>query len=739
MDKENEKIDFDDLTSSIDENISLESILAEYKGSAYINGDKKTPSEILNAKTEQIILEVTNEANTEGSISAEQSDETDTGRSTQNVENEQLKLKINAESDQSPKDTFAEQSEIPRKPDYSIELKDDDVKFFESFGYAQPAAVEEFLEEVTEAIESESRDEDTAIENVKSIFNFFAKSKVEKTKEIEDEVPIEEPDYLEAAKLFAQGSHSLTMRTAAAFILCIIMAVFTYVFEGGNSVPFGIGTNLILLTGILLIMQLLVMLLGVDILIRGVNDLVRAEPGAETLLVVSSIFIGVSAVYTIISDTTTAGLPFCAVASFSIMFAMWGEKKYRTAMKESLRTAVAASRPYGVSAEFGQLGQRTILKKSAAQTAGFYTNLVQADITERVYNYAAPLFLIASLIFAILSSIGHGQPQYFAYFFAAILSVTASFSSIFAFASPFSAISKRAKRSGAAIAGWAGACEIYYSDGALITDDDIFPVGTLTINGLKVFQGIDPEKVMKYTASLIIASGSGLSKPFADMLKTQGYSLVRLDDFACYEGGGIGAIIRGERVLTGTAGFMNLMGIRVPSSVNMKNAIFTAINDELIGVISVNYVPVNSVKGALISILRARVNMLFAMRDFNITPLMLQQKFKVSMDGIEYVPIQDSYRITEENLPGTGNTAAVLCREGLWPFAEAITSGRQLKTISQLTTIITIIGSVIGILFMFFLCWNASFKSASPGNTLIYMLSIHIAVIIVGSFARRKN
>jgi hypothetical protein len=34
------------------------------------------------------------------------------------------------------------------------------------------------------------------------------------------------------------------------------------------------------------------------------------------------------------------------------------------------------------------------------------------------------------------------------------------------------------------------------------------------------------------------------------------------------------------------------------------------------------------------------------MRDFNITPLMLQQKFKVSMDGIEYIPIQDSYMIS---------------------------------------------------------------------------------------------
>ena len=44
----------DDVT--LDE-ISLESILAEYKGSAYINGDKKTPPELLNNQTEKILRE----------------------------------------------------------------------------------------------------------------------------------------------------------------------------------------------------------------------------------------------------------------------------------------------------------------------------------------------------------------------------------------------------------------------------------------------------------------------------------------------------------------------------------------------------------------------------------------------------------------------------------------------------------------------------------------------------------
>ena len=39
---------------------------------------------------------------------------------------------------------------------------------------------------------------------------------------------------------------------------------------------------------------------------------------------------------------------------------------------------------------------------------------------------------------------------------------------------------------------------------------------------VKVFEEIAPEKAIKYTASLIIASGSGLARPFDDLTKGQG-------------------------------------------------------------------------------------------------------------------------------------------------------------------------------------------------------------------------
>ena len=294
------------------------------------------------------------------------------------------------------------------------------------------------------------------------------------------------------------------------------------------------------------------------------------------------------------------------------------------------------------------------------------------------------------------------------------------------------------KRTGCALAGWGGACDMADSDAALITDEDIFPVGTVSLSGIKLFEGTSQKKAILYTASLIIRSDSGLSKVFSELLRSQNMAAREVDDFTCYEGGGIGGVIDGENVLVGSGGFMNLMGIRVPESVNTKNTVFTAVNDELAAVFTINYVPANSVQSALVSILNTRVNMLLAVRDFNVTPDMIQKKFKVSMEGVEYIPVEDSYRVSDAKTAEERGTSAILCREGLAPFSEVITRGRLLKLVTDINTVISIVGSAIGLILMFFLCWTSAFASASAGYAFIFMMALEICVLLMSQIARRS-
>ena len=86
---------------------------------------------------------------------------------------------------------------------------------------------------------------------------------------------------------------------------------------------------------------------------------------------------------------------------------------------------------------------------------------------------------------------------------------------------------------------------------------------------------------MAYTATLIRDSGCGLDKVFHDLLRAQGAIYRHADRLCCYEGGGLSANIRGDQVLVGSSAFMNLMEVTLPQGLNIKNAVFCAIEGEL--------------------------------------------------------------------------------------------------------------------------------------------------------------
>jgi len=379
-----------------------------------------------------------------------------------------------------------------------------------------------------------------------------------------------------------------------------------------------------------------------------------------------------------------------------------------------------------------------VLKKSFNRTDGFYNNLVHPDVAETAYRYAAPILLGAALVLSAVTVLVRGQGIYFLHIFSALLAAAAPFSATLAFSLPFGIVAKSIRKSGAAIAGWGGADDVYFTDGACVTDEDLFPPGTLELSGMKLFEGASPEKAIRYTASIVIASGSGLSRVFSDILKSQGMNVIKVDDFACYEGG-ISALVRGERVMAGSAAFMELLHIRIPDEINMKNAIYTAINNNLTAMFAVEYTPANSVQGALISILKWRIKLFFAVRDFNISPSMLEQKFRVSLEDFEYVQSRESYSISDQNSGKNGRMAAILTREGLGPFAEAITGGRLLKTAAQLATGLSVAFAGFGLIIMFYLCWTGALLSARPGNLILFMLSMLAVVLIVCGYAKTKR
>ena len=762
-DKNNDQFSIEDiLNDNYDstETFSLESILSEYKGSAFIQGEKKTPSHELDDKVNEILRSSgvpTAEDRKKASEPkpqpkpAEADNVIDFTPAPNRPEPEIKVYEPKAKTEPRPQpQPINKQAESAESSDYRHYSEDDD-RYFESKEFQKKVSEELYKDDFDFPEINPDKPEDSDYEEedeerpslFSRLFSRFRRDDdgEEPEDEDEEEKPEEpEPDLAEEMKRLAAPVPMLTIRSYIAAVIVIVMAIFTFLFEAQSPLPFGIGFKQLSAVGVLMILQLIVMALGIDVLISGITDLIHAEPGTDSLVFLSCLFTLLDGIVILFKREVSYGLSFSLVSAASVFFAMRGKRTHLLAYIFSLKMTKASSNPFGVvSVEDNSDPVRRILKKIHGGTDGFYKKLVAKDANESLYAIAVPILVVVSFLFAILASVGQGRGEEFTHTFSIMAAVCAAFPAASAFALPFSYAASILRKSGSALAGWGGVCELYDSDGALITDDDVFPVGSISLSGIKFFEGVNNQKAVVYGASLLAASETGLSRVFSELLRSQGLTRRNVSQFEPYEGGGIGGVIEGERVLAGTGAFMNLMGIRVPEKVNTNNAIFIAVNGTLAALFSVNYVPANSVATSLRSLLNTRVNVMFAVKDFNVTPAIISQKFRVSMDGVEYLPSSVSYELAKSEKKSETGISAILCREGLSPFAEVITKARLVKTVSELNSLISLGGTVIGILLMYFLCASGAYNSASSGNAFIFMLAVEACVFLLSQLVRKKS
>ena len=235
--------------------------------------------------------------------------------------------------------------------------------------------------------------------------------------------------------------------------------------------------------------------------------------------------------------------------------------------------------------------------------------------------------------------------------------------------------------------------------------------------------GFPAERVVAYTATLIRDSGSGLTKLFHDQLRSMGGLMRRADSLVCHEGGGLSANIRGEQVLVGSAAFMKLMEVKLPQGLNVKSAVFCAIDRRLAGIFALSYALPDTVFPALESLMLEKVEPVLATRDFNLIPAMLQQRFKLAADKMAFPPVERRRQLSDPEQDHGDTLTALLCREGLLPFAEAITAAKRLRWAARLGAALCCAASLLGMALAAYLTSVGAYTSLSPLNLLVYMLT----------------
>ncbi len=466
--------------------------------------------------------------------------------------------------------------------------------------------------------------------------------------------------------------------------------------------------------------QGLAMALGADVLARGLFCLFRLEFGMDTMLAFACVAVLADALTMTALDARAGQMPYCAAMVLGVALLLRGTARKRRGNRLACRTAASASQPYLVTLDEGKWNGRDTYTKWSGQPIGFGRQMQASDGAERIFRRVCPLLFIGCLALSAVASVGQGAPERLLWCLAATLTASASLSGALCFSLPWLTLCRRLSQSGAAIAGWDGVTATGGS-GILLTDTDFFPPGCVALNGIKVFGDFPVDKVVACTASLIKESGSGLDKIFHDLLRSQGCVYRRVSQFYCYEGG-LSAVIREEQVLVGSSAFMHLMEIPLPPGLNVKNAVFCAIDGELAGIFALHYSLHGTLEPSLNSLIRNRITPVMATRDFNLIPAMLRQRFKLPVDKMEFPAAERRLELSDPDQSHSDILTAVLCREGVAPYSEAVVGAARLRRAVRMAAVLSCLGAAAGLLLAFYLTYMGAYASLSASNLLVFLL-----------------
>ena len=100
-------------------------------------------------------------------------------------------------------------------------------------------------------------------------------------------------------------------------------------------------------------------------------------------------------------------------------------------------------------------------------------------------------------------------------------------------------------------------------------------------------------------------------------------------------------------------------------------------------------------------------------------------------------PVERRRELSAPDQPHGDTLAAVLCREGLYPFAESVVCAKRLRRSARIGALLCCVSSGLGILLTGYLVHMSAYGSLSPLNLLLYLLMWLLPVWLLTAWTHR--
>ncbi len=481
--------------------------------------------------------------------------------------------------------------------------------------------------------------------------------------------------------------------------------------------------------------QLLLMLisafLGAFQLVDGLFLLFRLRFRPNTLL----FFTFIACIIDGIVCLQSLRVPCCSVFCVQMVMSLWGTCMYRKTnlcRTDTMRSAKGLS---GIGLKKDYFGGTKGLVRCEGDVDDFMAFYGKDGAPEKILGiYCLAAFGVAlavGIILCAMKGVNLGIQV-----FAAAMMTAMPATMLITLERPARLLERKFYKLGVVLCGWQGIKGLSGKASFSISHEDLFPEGTVKLNGVKFYGDLEPATVVSYAATVVERENGTLAPVFNQLRISYNGDSYPLESFKSYAGG-IGGGVEGAVVLVGTLPMLKALNVEIPADVRLAGGIGVAVDGVFSCLVAVNYERTRPVAhGIRVLCGYSGLKPVLISDDLVLSGTFLKKKFGIRPKKLLRPEPEEREKLRGMQVNATDRVLALLVRPTLAAYGYTMAGARALHISIILGVAIHILGGVLGLGAVAVLGFIGETALLSPVNLLLYQAVWLIPGILITEWTR---
>lgn len=367
---------------------------------------------------------------------------------------------------------------------------------------------------------------------------------------------------------------------------------------------------------------------------------------------------------------------------------------------------------------------------------GFLKNFLRLsysdDPSDRSSQFLSPVLFCASLVLFIVMLLfiqPHNVSRAWTAF-AAATCISVPIMNMLSVNLPLSRISRVAAQCGGMVIGFPAVQYFADTNAVLVDAQDLFPKGSIILNGIKTFGSMQMDDAIVDSAALMHAAGGPLSSLFGQIIRSRQEAMPKVENIQYEDGMGISGWVGGRRVFIGNRRLMVHHNVTLPDeSIETryvqggKQIAYLAVSGELVAMFIVTY---RADRHRTVELQRMEdngISLIVRSNDANVTAPFIAALFGLDAHTVRVLPerLGQVYESIEKQ-PEKATNALIGTNGRPSTMMRLITACVRQRANISIAVVLQNVGAILGFVLVAFLCCQQGMQQISTLNMVLYEL-----------------